>query len=344
MEMEAKQSDENTVVSRKSSRSSASSTSSVIPARAKAEAAKARLAFADEEAKAKIERAAKEAKASLVKAKMDAELETLALWKEAAAAAAEAAMWKAADVQENYVLVDEAGPSEEEKMQRTRDYVQSQTSAQPLVQAASYTSFSEHQAPVHPRGPDPSNLPSAKVGSGDVYGPPAVKVEAETPYGERELLRNTRFSHNEFNENQRTAHPQFSQAAKHDAPATEHLARYLARRDLLSSCLYQFDDKPENFRAWKSSYNNATLGLGLTAIEELDLMTRWLGRESGEYVKRLRSAHITNPATALRKAWERLEEYYAAPEVIEKSLLTDSTISQRFQQRSPRSSRSWQTC
>lgn len=59
--MEAKPMDEMSVASR-SSRSSASSTGSLIHARAKAEVAKARAAFAEQEAKAKIKRATQEAK------------------------------------------------------------------------------------------------------------------------------------------------------------------------------------------------------------------------------------------------------------------------------------------
>lgn len=49
-------------------------------------------------------------------------------------------------------------------------------------------------------------------------------------------------------------------------------------------------------------------------------MTKWLGKESSNYVKRLWSVHITSPALALTKAWERLQECYAAPEIIEKAL------------------------
>lgn len=108
---------------------------------------------------------------------------------------------------------------------------------------------------------------------------------------------------------------------------------YFAWRDLICSSLYRFDDKPENYRAWKKSYSNATQGLGLTATEELDLMTKWLGRESSDHVKRLRSAHVTNPATTLKKAWERLKEYYAAPQIIKKSLSTSLTVSKEFQEK-----------
>ena len=53
----------------------------------------------------------------------------------------------------------------------------------------------------------------------------------------------------------------------------------------------------------------------------LDLLTKWLGKESSNYVKRLRSVHIANPNAALQMVWARLEEVYCSPEVIEQSLL-----------------------
>ncbi|CAL8254259.1 unnamed protein product [Boreogadus saida] len=106
--MEAQQSDKISVASKRSSRSSTASSSSLIRARAKAEAARTHLAFAEQEAKAKIERAAKEAEHQkekadreatyqLEKAKNDAKLEALTIRREAAMAEAEAAVWEAAD-------------------------------------------------------------------------------------------------------------------------------------------------------------------------------------------------------------------------------------------------------
>lgn len=114
-------------------------------------------------------------------------------------------------------------------------------------------------------------------------------------------------------------------------PETEHLARYLARRDLVSTSLYRFDDKPENYLAWQSSFSNATTGLGLTSTEMLDLLIKWLGPESVKHIKRIRSVHVGNPDVALKKAWDRLQECYAAPEVMEKSLLRDWMNSQEYQ-------------
>ena len=61
------------------------------------------------------------------------------------------------------------------------------------------------------------------------------------------------------------------------APKTENQAQYLARHDLVSTSLYKFDDKPENYLAWQSSFTNATTVLGLTSTEMLDLLLKWLG-------------------------------------------------------------------
>lgn len=373
--MEAKQSDKISAASGRSARSSVSSTSSLTRARARAEAAKARVAFADQEAKAKIERAAREAEyqkekadreaeyqkekaakdleSQLEKARRDAELESLAIRREAAAAEAEVAVWEAADAMQNCAVLDEVGPSEEDKMERTSEYIQSHfdphsgkshLSTNSPVQAATNSSPSKCRPPandtfqVSPNNPfisrwRPSIFPNepshanntshpalANDGFDYVYMPPAIKVENQAPHGEYDHWRNSKMCHTDLKESAQPFHPQRMPTANNCAPATEHLAQYLARRDLVSSSLYQFDDKPENYHAWQSSYNNATQGLGLTATEELDMMTKWLGRESSDHVKRLRSVHVTNPVIALKKAWERLQECYAAPEIIEKAL------------------------
>lgn len=97
-------------------------------------------------------------------------------------------------------------------------------------------------------------------------------------------------------------------------------AKYLARRELVTTGLTKFDDQPESFRAWQSSFLNATQDLHLTASEELDLLVKWLGKESSEHIKRIRAVHVTNPEAALHMSWTRLRECYATPEVIESAL------------------------
>lgn len=100
----------------------------------------------------------------------------------------------------------------------------------------------------------------------------------------------------------------------------EDFARYLACCELVSTGLAQFDDRPESYRAWQSSFINAIKDLDLTPSEELDLLVKWLGKESVEHVRRIRSVHINNPDAALRKAWARLNECYVSPEVTEHAL------------------------
>lgn len=64
------------------------------------------------------------------------------------------------------------------------------------------------------------------------------------------------------------------------------IAKFLARRDLLTGELSRFNDKPENYWAWKSSFCNAIEGLDLKPSEELDLLIQWLGPDSTEQAKR----------------------------------------------------------
>ncbi len=76
-------------------------------------------------------------------------------------------------------------------------------------------------------------------------------------------------------------------------------AKFIARRELVTTGLTKFDDNPENFRAWESSFINATQDLQLSASEELDLLVKWLGKESSDNVRRIRAVYVTNPQAAL---------------------------------------------
>ncbi|KAI4872903.1 hypothetical protein NFI96_001930 [Prochilodus magdalenae] len=105
------------------------------------------------------------------------------------------------------------------------------------------------------------------------------------------------------------------------AAATTDLGKYLIRRELVSSGLLKFDDKPENYWAWKASFHSSTEDLMLSAREELDLLCKWLGPSSSEQARRIRAVHIHNPPSGLRMLWQRLEDVYGSPEVIENALL-----------------------
>ncbi len=63
-------------------------------------------------------------------------------------------------------------------------------------------------------------------------------------------------------------------------------------------------------------------GLNLTASEVIDLLVKWLEKESAEHAKRIRSVHINQPSKGLDMIWARLEECYGAPE-LSKELFLD---------------------
>ncbi|KAG1927244.1 hypothetical protein F2P79_024382 [Pimephales promelas] len=110
-------------------------------------------------------------------------------------------------------------------------------------------------------------------------------------------------------------------ANESNSPATSDLAKYLVRRELVSSGLLTFDDKPENYWAWKASFLNATAGLYLSPKEELDLLCKWLGPKSSDQAKRLRAVHTYDAAAGVKMVWQRLEDIYGSPEAIENALL-----------------------
>lgn len=290
-------------MSSKSGKSSVgSSTSSAGRARAKAEAAKIRAQYAPKQLELTVEAAniesqkmKKEAELEFEKAKLQAELEALKLQCEADATAREAQVLEMAELQ----LEDEVHDSEtEDKIQRTSDYVQAQN-----AQKQSSTPLSERADSFNRDG----------LENDDTYMP-VVSTE-KTVKQERNTYQNP--SHFNVHALPFSSH---KDPAVITAPAMDPLAQFLARRDLTNSGLYQFDDKPENYRAWYASFISTTSDVNLSDVQLLDLMIKWLGKESREYVKRIRAVYVGNPSEALNKAWERLGECYAAPEIIEKSL------------------------
>lgn len=99
------------------------------------------------------------------------------------------------------------------------------------------------------------------------------------------------------------------------------IGKYLMRREMVSSGLLKFDDQPENFRVWKSSFQSAVQELNLSPQEELDLLAKWFGPQSAVQAQCIRAAYIANPTTGLYMVWQRLEECFGAPEIIEHALL-----------------------
>ncbi|XP_044152103.1 uncharacterized protein LOC122939941 [Bufo gargarizans] len=117
-----------------------------------------------------------------------------------------------------------------------------------------------------------------------------------------------------------TLHHQRTFTPMSERPDMNDIARYMVRHELINTSLSRFDDCPESYRAWRSTFKATIADLNLTAKEELDLLIKWLGPESAGRVKRLKTVHIDHPDAGLVAAWARLEQAYGSSEAIESAL------------------------
>lgn len=98
------------------------------------------------------------------------------------------------------------------------------------------------------------------------------------------------------------------------------LTKFIVKKDLILSRLTKFDDTPELFSVWKSTFHSVMSELGVTPLEEIDLLIKYLGSDSVTQAKRIRAANARDPSRGLQRIWERLEDCYALPEMVEASL------------------------
>ncbi|XP_025762392.1 uncharacterized protein LOC109201783 [Oreochromis niloticus] len=76
----------------------------------------------------------------------------------------------------------------------------------------------------------------------------------------------------------------------------------------------------QNKNVWKSSFKTAIAGLDLSPGGELDLLVRYLGKDSAKQAKQMRAVNIRCPEVGLAMTWDRLEEVYGFPEAVEQAL------------------------
>lgn len=321
--------------SSKSSKHSIRSTASfaALEARAKAEAARTRASYAQREIDLKVE-----------KTRVEATLEAIQQEKEAEAACAEATVLEAAV--DSAVMGELIGARDSDRdssyhsAERTEKYVQEQYA---YVKANKPSDNPEQDrkadftssAAVHPKPADDSHsrieppsqrerqLLTAKVTSTatatnikrpSVPFTPKREDALNTPQPASETRKPWTPRHD-------TVHGTYPRRGE-SIPYESVLGRFLARRELLTAGLTRFDDKPENYWSWRSAFSNATEDLGLKPSEELDLLIKWLGPESAEHARRVRSVRINYPGEALSMVWKRLEEVYGSPEAMESALLS----------------------
>ncbi|XP_037609979.1 uncharacterized protein LOC119478948 [Sebastes umbrosus] len=324
-------------------------TLAAVEARAKAEAARTRASYAQREIDVKVKRA----QLKVEETRLDATLEAIQQEKEAEAALAEATIFEAAvdsaDIEEPSAVRDMDQGSSYQTAERTEKYVQDQYAYMNTSQPSAYNDNPRPDAEVEVTSPGAVN-PMPRDDSPPHHKPVHSQGErqhsslhAPNPIEATSILRTpvVRFrpkSEREWNMPQSTIGFKSSSSPRdnrgdngqsrrggHHASGesgsnVSDLAKFLARRDLLTAGLTKFNDKPENYWAWKSTFSNATEDLDLKPSEELDLLIKWLGPESAEHVRRVRSVRINHPAEALSMVWERLEECYGSAEAMETAL------------------------
>lgn len=109
--------------------------------------------------------------------------------------------------------------------------------------------------------------------------PPHIGSRAHYPNS----MHHSRFQHH-------SGHPTLSPHLSTIYPTNSNLQvnyflKYLAHCELVATGLLQFNDKPQNYRAWKCSFQTAISSLNLTTSEGMALLLKWLGKESAEYVE-----------------------------------------------------------
>lgn len=341
-----------------SSSNSSSVSRAAARARARAEAVRASAPFVQREAELKlaearlaaelrVEEARLTADVKVKEARIIAELSTLRHEKDVAVALAEAEVLEAAAGAEDREGSRSHHDSVHIAMQRTRDYVE-QHSKLHLSDAEPPELKPYTPSLFKPDKPD-SQTGEGERTPGDVSGNPHILPKVDVPAAKQperatSVVRQCTKTDNSDHKAQQpkrptpavhhqpSANPPFMpqdtfsfnkislQPHTDDRSGMSDITKYLLRRELVNSGLIKFNDRPESYWAWKSSFHNAIGGLNLSASEELDLLTKWLGNQSSEYVRRIRSVHVANPAVGLRMAWDRLEECYGSPEVIERAL------------------------
>ncbi|XP_033755669.1 uncharacterized protein LOC117338425 [Pecten maximus] len=271
------------LVSHHSKLSSSSSSSDAARKRAKAEAAKARVAYLEREAALRKKQALLEeeekfnlAKVERRRQELHVDLEVLREHKQCAEAEAEA------DALEKISTVGTIPEQIEDPSVRTAKYIQEHCN----THSASHDCYSQHSN-------ESCNMSRSEIRN---------QTPSSTP--DKPVLLN----------------PQAKSFEPSKRTVTSELSQFLLKKDLLFSRLHKFDDSPENYSAWKTSFCSIMDELDVTHAEELDLLVRWLGPESTKHAISLRAANSSNPSKGLLRLWERLNDRYGSPQMVESAL------------------------
>lgn len=98
------------------------------------------------------------------------------------------------------------------------------------------------------------------------------------------------------------------------------MTKFLVKKDILKLRSSKFMDIPGTFVSWKTTFQSVLRELEVSPLEEFDLLQQYLGPESSRYAASIRAANSHNPMRGVEKIWDRLNDKYGRPEVVEASL------------------------
>ena len=106
----------------------------------------------------------------------------------------------------------------------------------------------------------------------------------------------------------------------------ESYIQFMARQELVANKIEKFDNRPENYRTWKASFENMVRDVNITASETLTLLIEYTTSQSKRLVQRLRNAYVENPEEGLKEAWKKLSERFGSNAVVTQMHLNKLTM------------------
>lgn len=101
--------------------------------------------------------------------------------------------------------------------------------------------------------------------------------------------------------------------------SVNEFSNYILRKELTFSRIQHFTDNPTYYYSWKSSFKLVTSEINVNPTEEIDLLIKYLGTESKKQALNLKSVY-KDPTECVVKIWERLDERFGSPEIVNKLL------------------------
>ena len=100
----------------------------------------------------------------------------------------------------------------------------------------------------------------------------------------------------------------------------------MARRELISKNIEEFDNSPINYNTWKAAFKNMVREVKISPSKELALMIEYTTGESKRLIQRLRNAYIVNPTEGVKESWKKLGERFGSTAVITQVHLSKLTM------------------